>query len=55
MAAVQDGKLAAESIHRALTQQPEKVSGFVEAVMAENPDGASAPAQHPTHPSHIAG
>jgi len=55
VAAVQDGKLAAESIHRALTQQPEKVSGFVEAVMAENPDGASAPAQHPTHPSHIAG
>ncbi|MDA4635822.1 hypothetical protein NZA98_32870, partial [Escherichia coli] len=55
VAAVQDGKLAAESIHRALTQQPEKVSGFVEAVMAENPDGASAPARHPTHPSHIAG
>jgi dihydropyrimidine dehydrogenase (NAD+) subunit PreT len=55
VAAVQDGKLAAESIHRTLMQQPDKVSGFVEAVMAENSEGASTPAQNPNHPSQITG
>jgi dihydropyrimidine dehydrogenase (NAD+) subunit PreT len=55
VAAVQDGKLAAESIHRTLMQQPDKVSGFVDAVMAGNSEGASAAAQQPNHPSHTAG
>ncbi|PSH66753.1 dihydropyrimidine dehydrogenase [Phyllobacterium brassicacearum] len=55
VAAVQDGKIAAESIHRTLTQQPDKVSGFVEAVMADSSEGASATTQHPNHPSQIAG
>ncbi|MEK1851531.1 MAG: NAD(P)-dependent oxidoreductase [Phyllobacterium sp.] len=55
VAAVQDGKIAAESIHRTLMQQPDKVSGFVDAVMAENSDGTSAPAQQSNHPSHTVG
>ena len=55
VAAVQDGKLAAESIHRTLMQQPDKVSGFVEAVIAGNSEGASTPGQNPKHPSHVTG
>ena len=34
VASVQDGKLAAESIHRALIQQPERVNGFAEAILS---------------------
>ena len=54
VAAVQDGKIAAESIHRALMQKPEKVSGFAEAVMAEN-TSASGKGRKPSHPRHVAG
>jgi glutamate synthase (NADPH/NADH) small chain len=53
VAAVQDGKIAAESIHRTLMQQPEKVSGFVEAIMADSSDSAPVPEQQSNHPSHL--
>lgn len=36
VASVQDGKLAAHSIHQQLMQLPEAVSGFTEAVLAAN-------------------
>jgi dihydropyrimidine dehydrogenase (NAD+) subunit PreT len=55
VAAVQDGKIAAESIHRTLMQQPEEVSGFIEAVMTTGPDGTSVPEQQPNHPSQVVG
>lgn len=54
VAAVQDGKIAAESIHRALMQKPEKVAGFVEAVMADNAKATDS-AHKPSHPRHVAG
>ncbi|SDP33518.1 glutamate synthase (NADPH/NADH) small chain [Phyllobacterium sp. YR620] len=54
VAAVQDGKIAAESIHRALMQKPEKVAGFVEAVMADNARATDS-AHKPSHPRHVAG
>ncbi|MRG54494.1 FAD-dependent oxidoreductase [Phyllobacterium sp. SYP-B3895] len=54
VAAVQDGKIAAESIHRALMQKPEKVAGFVEAVMADNTKATDS-AHKPSHPRHVAG
>lgn len=34
VASVEDGKIAAESIHRALTQRPEAIEGFADAVLA---------------------
>lgn len=55
VAGVQDGKLAAESIHRALSMQPEKVSGFTEAVIANSSESATAPVQNPANPGHISG
>jgi dihydropyrimidine dehydrogenase (NAD+) subunit PreT len=55
VAGVQDGKLAAESIHRALSEQPEKVSGFAEAVIANNAEHAASPEQRPATPGHISG
>ena len=55
VAAVQDGKIAAESIHRTLMQQPEEVSGFIEAVMTTGSDGTSVPEQQPNHPSQVVG
>lgn len=54
VAAVQDGKIAAESIHRALMQKPEKVTGFVEAVMADNAKATDS-THKPSHPRHVAG
>ncbi|MCO4317179.1 NAD(P)-dependent oxidoreductase [Phyllobacterium sp. 21LDTY02-6] len=54
VAGVQDGKIAAESIHRKLTQQAEAVPGFAEAVMA----GGSQPASTPkpvADQSHVTG
>ncbi|MBZ9656159.1 NAD(P)-dependent oxidoreductase [Phyllobacterium lublinensis] len=55
VAAVQDGKIAAESIHRTLMQQPDKVSGFAEAVMAESSESGPTSAQQSSHSSPIAG
>lgn len=36
VSSVQDGKIAAQSIHQHLMQQPEAVSGFAESVLAAN-------------------
>jgi glutamate synthase (NADPH/NADH) small chain len=55
VAAVQDGKIAAESIHRTLMQQPEKVSGFVEAVMTTNADGTPLPEHRTIHTIQVVG
>jgi glutamate synthase (NADPH/NADH) small chain len=55
VAAVQDGKIAAESIHRTLLQQPEKVSGFVEAVMTTSADGNPLPEHRTIHTIQVVG
>ncbi|MBB3235781.1 NAD(P)-dependent oxidoreductase [Phyllobacterium endophyticum] len=55
VAAVQDGKIAAESIHRTLMQQPEKVSGFVEAVMTTSADGTPLPEHRTIHTIQVVG
>ncbi|WP_082766065.1 NAD(P)-dependent oxidoreductase [Paramesorhizobium deserti] len=47
VASVQDGKLAAESIHRALMRIPDQIDGFAEAVLA---GGISSPAEHLPQP-----
>ena len=49
VASVQDGKLAARSIHQHLMQLPEVVSGFAEAVLAAN--RKNLPSLYPHTPS----
>ncbi|MDP8252024.1 NAD(P)-dependent oxidoreductase [Pseudochrobactrum saccharolyticum] len=49
VASVQDGKIAAQSIHQHLMQLPEAVSGFAEAVLAAN--RKDLPSLHPHAPS----
>jgi glutamate synthase (NADPH/NADH) small chain len=52
VSSVQDGKIAAQSIHQHLMQLPEAVSGFAEAILAANRKDLPSlwPRTQPVHP-----